>query len=291
MTTSHYTFSGERKQSQTYPFPLKIEPLDLRHHPICPSATSTVMDGPDPEDFHLFATTCKRWSCSYCARRKISQLAVWTAAACPTRLLTLTVDPALWPTPKAAWEGTASKVAELIRKLRPRFGEIEYLRVVELHKSGYPHYHMLVRSGFLPHACVKDTWASLTGATYVDLRPVDKNWRAYWYLTKYLAKMHNKLWTDRHVSYSRKFFPPKVQKQERDDSLKLRGRYDDHPYRWLADRQWGNRVSVLAPHHYLCHEEHFPTKPNVTNWMLGIPAEGTAEKPKQRKMISPDEPS
>jgi hypothetical protein len=88
-----------------------------------------------------------------------------------------------------------------------KYGEVEYLRVTEVTKKGWPHYHLLLRSGFLPHKVVKTLWAELTGATIVDLRQVKKSFSAYQYLVKYLSKLHRLEWTERHVSVSKNFAP------------------------------------------------------------------------------------
>lgn len=153
------------------------------------------------------ALPCKLWKCRFCAPIKVSSLARKTEAAKPNRLLTLTVDPKKWDDPRAAYDGTRRKLSDLIKPLRKQFGEVEYLRVTELTKGGWPHYHLLVRSAYLPHESVKETWSKLTGATIVDLRQVKNRFQTYTYLVKYLTKMHNIGWTDRHVSYSKNFFP------------------------------------------------------------------------------------
>ncbi len=156
---------------------------------------------------------CKQWACPYCSRRKIARLARLTKLAAPNRMLTLTVDPGLWENPRAAFDGTRRQVPELIRRLRKDFGEIEYLRATELTKNGWPHYHLLIRSGFLPHKVVQRIWAELTGAIIVDLRQVKQTFSAYTYLVKYLSKLHKIEWTERHLSYSKNFFP-KEEKEE-----------------------------------------------------------------------------
>lgn len=162
---------------------------------------------------------CKQWSCRKCAEFKISSLARRCSSALPNRLLTLTIDPALWEDPRQSFDGTRRHVPELVRQLRRKFGEVEYLRVTELTSKGWPHYHCLVRSGFLPHSVVRDRWRELTGASIVDLRKVEDRFKTYLYLVKYLAKMHNLGWTNRHVSYSKNFFkdPPR----EKTDPLQL----------------------------------------------------------------------
>jgi hypothetical protein len=91
-----------------------------------------------------------------------------------------------------------------------RHGEFEYLRVLELTKRGWPHYHLLVRSPYRPYAHIRSTWATLTGATIVDVRQVKKRDSVYWYLVKYLAKQNHCTFTDRRVSQTGKFFKPKT---------------------------------------------------------------------------------
>lgn len=177
----------------------------------------------------LIPLGCRQWSCRYCAELKIKQLSAKTRDAKPNRMLTLTVDPKLWESPRAAFDGTRSQVPELVRRLRKQFGEVEYLRVTELTKNGWPHYHMLIRSGYLPHTLVKDHWAELTGATIVDLRQVKKTFAAYKYLVKYLSKLHKIEWTERHVSYSRSFFRPDPRPPKPDLKLSTKNLHNFHP--------------------------------------------------------------
>lgn len=174
---------------------------------VCPYAQTYTAYSYEMHADILFVLSCRRWSCPVCSQTKIRKLAFGVRKAKPTRLLTLTIDPALYDSPKHAWESTRKQVPLLIRTLRKRFGEIEYLRVTEVTKRGWPHYHLLVRSGFLPHAVVKQLWGELTGARIVDLRQVKRSFEAYTYLVKYLSKLHRLDWTERHVSVSRNFIP------------------------------------------------------------------------------------
>lgn len=202
----------------------------------------------------FMALPCKQWKCPKCARDKIIRLADRTKDAKPNRLLTLTVDPALHQSPRGAFDATRRQVSELFRKLRPKFGEIEYLRVVEVTKKGWPHYHLLIRSGYLPHPSVKAAWQDLTGATIVDLRKVERTFNAYWYLVKYLSKLHSLEWTDRHVAYSRHFFPPLEPKQSPDLQLQLPERIGQAPWNYLAETfpgstlyRYGRSLWTLEP--------------------------------------------
>ncbi len=176
---------------------------------------------------------CNQWSCRLCAARKISRLASKTNRAEPNRLLTLTIDPSKWDSPRESFDGTRRQVPELVRKLRLKFGSVEYLRVTELTNKGWPHYHLLIRSGFLPQPVVKEIWASLTGATIVDLRQVKNKFQTYIYLVKYLTKMHKLAWTTRHVSTSRNFFPPEPPVEKNTLGLTSKTVIESNPAKYL----------------------------------------------------------
>jgi hypothetical protein len=206
---------------------------------------------PDDPDKHLIGITCKTWSCSFCSRMKIRRLAALTKLAGPNRLLTLTVNPKLYSSPRQAFEATASFVPELMKVLRKRFGEVEYLRVTEVTKNGFPHYHLLLRSAFIPQPVVKKEWEKLTRATIVDLRQVKESFGAYSYLVKYLTKMHKLEWTERHVSYSRSFFQKESMKPLPPAGYVNMTRDPLHPYAYLARWYEGLPVQQIGPHHWL----------------------------------------
>lgn len=211
---------------------------------------------------------CNQWSCRQCANLKVKRIAYRVNVAKPNRLLTLTIDPDKYQSPREAFDDTSSKVSVLIRQLRPRFGDIEYLRVTELTNRGWPHYHLLVRSGYLPHPVVRDRWESLTGATIVDLRQVHNRFRTYVYLVKYLSKMHNLEWTKRHMSYSRKFFRDKDENTGQADELYERQVNNIHPYHFLEGRNFDQTIEVLAPGVFaLTGESPSPSlDPDPTAW-------------------------
>ena len=198
----------------------------------------------------MFVLSCRRWSCPVCSKSKIRKLAFGVRTAKPTRLLTLTVDPSRYETPKAAWESTRKKVPLLVRALRKQFGEVEYLRVTEVTRRGWPHYHLLVRSGFLPHAVVKRLWSEMTGAKIVDLRQVTRSFEAYSYLVKYLSKLHKLEWTERHVSVSRNFIPK--DDFSPDDKLTCgQGTlHKYHPANYAAENYLGRTLKRLSDN---CH--------------------------------------
>jgi len=238
-------------QEVVWPRSLLISERLLSCYDTCPRASSLFALLPDDENRHLIGVTCKTWSCSFCSRMKIRRLAALTKLSSPNRLLTLTIDPKLYASPRQAFEATSSFVSELIKVLRKRFGEVEYLRVTEVTKAGFPHYHLLVRSGFLPHGVVKSEWEKLTRAKIVDLRQVKESFGAYAYLVKYLTKMHVLEWTERHVSYSRKFFPAEAMKPpEKVGYIDLQ-RDPLHPFAYLSKWYRSKNVTQVGAHHWI----------------------------------------
>jgi len=234
---------------------------------------------------------CKQWKCRFCANQKIKNLAIKCETAKPDRLLTLTVDPSKWDNPRAAFDGTRRHVPELIRYLRKRFGACEYLRVTELTKGGWPHYHLLVRSPFLPHAVVKEKWKELTGAIIVDLRPVKNHFRTYTYLVKYLSKMHKIGWTERHVSYSKGFFLDKPFKADSCLGLEEHKIIEQHPAKYLHAMfrnaeivAIGYSVFAINPPHQAIEEA------TATPWVKTPPPEESPQ-PTTSSTRTPDQKS
>lgn len=221
-----------------------------RYFGVCPYAQTLYAYSTTHQVPVLFVLPCKRWSCRVCAEAKIKKLAHSVRSARPNRLLTLTVDPSLYVSPRHAWEETRKSVPILIRNLRKRFGEVEYLRVTEVTKAGWPHYHLLVRSSYLPHSVVRSLWNELTGARIVDVRQVTKSFKAYQYLVKYLSKLHKLEWTERHVSYSRNFIPE--DKWEPDNPLDYAGEsfHSYHPANYVVEHCVGATLYRLSDH---CH--------------------------------------
>ena len=134
---------------------------------------------------------CNAYGCGRCRGRKLrrvrAQIAQVASERRMTRFGTLTLDPARIPT------GVPSHVylRECWRKMRvslSRFAgcSIEFIAVVELHKSGVAHLHVLV-GVYLPQAWLSQAWQAVGGGRIVDIRWVDVH-RVAGYLAKYLTK-------------------------------------------------------------------------------------------------------
>jgi hypothetical protein len=199
----------------------------------------------------IAARTCGKWQCPWCAQKKIRRLAWLTENAKPNRLLTLTVDPAVDPDPYVAWLNTHRKVPELMRTLRTKSTEVEYLKVTEVTKRGYPHYHCLLRSGFLAQKFIRERWAQLTAAKIVDIRKVHDTFSTYKYLVKYLTKLHDLEWTDRHVAYSRNFFNPADLEKMRFPDADRVADIEQHPWQVMASRYPDETITQVNPERWI----------------------------------------
>jgi hypothetical protein len=266
MDRPNSTTAPAKRQPSIYPAPFLVQPANLRYGAVCDKARTLLATEVETDRHYVIGLTCKRWGCRPCAQHKIRVLAAKTALAAPNRLLTLTVDPKNYQTPREAFEHTAVYVPELMRALRARFGELEYLRVTEVTRKGFPHYHLLLRSAYIPHPVVQSLWRKYTGATIVDIRQVNKSFRCYLYLCKYLSKMHALEWTERHVSYSRHFFlatqNPKPQTTPLGD-FEVR---EEHPFEWLATHCLGQWIIQTGP----------------LSWFLAEPDPTTRNQPADR---------
>jgi hypothetical protein len=147
-------------------------PATWRNYQCCPWAKTVIAVDPETEKLVACPVTCKRWGCPYCAVRKIRKLAFLTNGAAPNRWTRLGVQPLNYASPREAWEKTSPAVPELFRQLNATLGNrTDYLRVTELHQSGFPHYHALLRGPFLPIKIVSRKWASLTALPYPKPAP------------------------------------------------------------------------------------------------------------------------
>jgi hypothetical protein len=114
------------------------------------------------------------------------------------QMWTLTLDPKRWSSPQEAWEwvGEHRRVGEMMRRLGVRY----YVVVLEWHRSGWPHWHVLIWEPVermrLEYRAALDAWG--LGIVRYSCRWRDEHgrWRqqpkpiewAVRYVTKYLCK-------------------------------------------------------------------------------------------------------
>ena len=187
---------------------------------------------------------CKSQFCPDCAvahcvswRERLREaLAGWKNVL----MLTLTVDPKEYSSPKEAYEyvGKSRRVAETIRKLN-RNGLLpnkHFTLTLEFHKSGWPHWHVLIESRFVCKHKLQEAWK--LGNCWVSKGDFDDVGHAINYATKYIVKTADDdenefLFPDwvldyegnmRRFSTSRGLCKPLRKRKKRDPSKKTRAR-------------------------------------------------------------------
>jgi len=183
----------------------------------CPHAMTIVMVDSDTEIVHAFETQCGRWTCDRCGPWKKWKLCQRISLARPTKFITLTTANHKSRTPREVWEATRRKLPELIRWIRERNGECEYCRVMERHKSGYPHFHLVVRTKYVEKEALSQYWCKLTDAFIVDIRKIRPDDGVADYVAKYITKDFDTTISRQRVTQSRHFF----EKAEKPDKLDI----------------------------------------------------------------------
>jgi hypothetical protein len=111
-----------------------------------------------------------------------------------------------------AWE-------KIVAKIRRRWGSFEFVRVWELHKSGYPHLHIVSRGTFIAQKWLSAEWDKMGCGKIVDIRKIENSKHATIYITKYLGKSFGtltKLWSGtRLVNKSNHWLPENWQPVQR----------------------------------------------------------------------------
>lgn len=334
-----------------------------KNYTCCPWAKSIIAIDPETERPILCPVTCKRWGCPYCAVRKIRKLAYLTNAAAPVRWIRMAVNPRNYTSPRDAWEKTSPLFPECFRQLRKIRNEpIEYLRVTELHASGFPHYHALLRCGYLPKQQLDDEWARLTAMPYPKrpdleaaiekmlaegramkktptaiaahnaaietlaktrrtndtdskqmkraieherytksrinwswnydtgtpfnwIAKIDSTFSSFRYLVKYLTKLHKIEWTDRHVSYSRGFFPEEAREKLAFPERTIMERSDEHPWVYLSRRHFNEPVGVDDNGCYHLNDIFCGTPADLNRDDVGLPRLPEKTEPPPPKLV------
>jgi len=171
--------------------------------------------------------------------------------ATPNRFITLTTDAKLWASGREAFDGVRRKLPDFTKQIRKECGSFEYVRVLELHKNGMPHWHLLARSKYIPQPTISAVWSSLTGSVIVDVRKATEGRHAARYVMKYLSKCKHIEWTNRRVSWSKKFFPPQPPTDKEDWQLKNKEHRLERPADCMLDQYIGYHAERCGPYAWL----------------------------------------
>ncbi len=133
---------------------------------------------------------CKKWSCPCCGPVKAAKLrkAIISNAEEKkmNRLMTLTLNPKICSADESV-EHIKLCWNKLRTYLKRKFGKsVSFITILEFHKSGYAHMHILVDK-YIEQKWLSETWQALGGGKIVDIKYVDIHRIAH-YLSKYLTK-------------------------------------------------------------------------------------------------------
>lgn len=230
----------------------------------CPSAQSlTAIDKTDGRHV-IIVLPCKQWGCRHCGEKRAFLLGIRCELADPNKFITLTVSPKHFLDPREAYDQTRRKISDLTKLIRKEKGEFEYMRILEITKAGWPHYHMLARAPYIQQKWLSDTWAGMTGAVIVDIRKIQKKDNVFRYVAKYLCKQTYIPWTNRRVCWSHKFFP-QVQKTEHAESTLVEKTLRRiHPAEYLSTEHDGAEVQQISPACWKISKK--PNRPGERRW-------------------------
>lgn len=152
------------------------------------------------------------------------------ASGCPERFLTLTCDPRQYSTPESALLALHGAWNIALKRLRrmPRYKGIEFFAVVERTEAGWPHFHVLIRGPYIPHALLSSFMAELALSPVVDIRRIKGVREAVRYVAKYIAK------APARFGQSKRYW------QSRGWQLETDEREDERPQvagRWTLDKR------------------------------------------------------
>lgn len=157
---------------------------------------------------------CKCWGCDHCVHQKRRDLWHKATKGKPRLFLTLTMAPTEGSTPEQQARDLVVHFRMmrqyLMRKLKRK--SPTFLAVVEQHKSGWPHLHILLRSGFIHHRLIREWWASRTGSFQIDIRIAKGPRQVASYVSKYIAKNPAKFEKVKRFWCSQDWDPPAKEK-------------------------------------------------------------------------------
>jgi hypothetical protein len=182
--------------------------------------SQNVVTAPDLAEFEISKCGCDCWYCPDCCERKGYNLRARLVPVLETftglMMLTLTIDPQLFPTPRAAylWVKRKRGISRLMRELdrRGHLHSRRYFYVVEFQReTEQAHFHVLVDATRIPKPAIDAAWSRLrppTAGPPAPNRPAFGMTRfsvprfeggavhAARYATKYLVKAPESGWPD-----------------------------------------------------------------------------------------------
>lgn len=200
--------------------------------PICPAAHAATAYGLIDREKYLLSIGCRRSDCAICSALKKKILIARIVRANPTKFLTLTCRHE---------DGIQNRLAimrkawpKMLKWLRTKSEEVQYLRMLEYCKDGYPHFHFLLRMTFVKRELIKEQWKALTQAHIIDIRKAHGKSTAY--IAKYLGKHRTQSGepTRQRMAVSHGFFPPDTDETNQPIGFE---HFPEHPATYAVKRE------------------------------------------------------
>jgi hypothetical protein len=157
---------------------------------------------------------CKCWGCDHCVHQRRRDLWHKAVKGNPRIFLTLTMAPTEGATPDSQARDLVTHFRMLrqylMRKLKRR--SPTFLAVVEAHESGWPHLHILLRSGFIHHRLIREWWEARTGSFQIDIRLAKGKRQVASYVSKYISKNPARFEHVKRYWCSQDWDPPKAER-------------------------------------------------------------------------------
>lgn len=226
---------------------------------------------------------CNRWSCEICGPVRQRKLIAQGMAGRPTAFITITHRRRLGLTREQAAQELTRALATVVlrfkreqkkppsqryilkhfeehhfyrRKVR-KIAEREdrkrrevsaYLWVLEAHKSGWPHMHILWRGRYVPQQWLSEQLAELLGSPICDVRRVKDRAAYARYVAAYCGKEPHRFGTTKRYSQTRNYQLPEERTWERTIHRSWQWTIRDLPIATIRDdwQRWGRQVLELG---------------------------------------------
>ena len=181
----------------------------------CCTTFTSYIDTRLPNNYKLLVTPCKcnSYFCKRCATAKGNSLR--------NRLHNAVKGKELYFITLTLWDKCHSKTlaikninyyfSKFKQSLKRSGYNFEYIKVLEWHKSSYPHLH-LITTQWLPEPLIRKHWRKYTHSFIVKDSGQINNWKAINYVCKYVSKscsyIHNKMYyinRKRRYNFSKNF--------------------------------------------------------------------------------------
>lgn len=154
----------------------------------CPRTQTLVGENNKTGQMRFIPIRCKCWNCEHCAKVNCRQLEEKLADGKPSCMITLTTKLVQGETPQQAHDRHRPQISKMFASLRKKYGVIEYACVLETHKNGNPHWHILARCAFIPQVAIREEWEKRTGSYIVGIEKIRHQRKMGRYVTNYVLK-------------------------------------------------------------------------------------------------------